>query len=58
MPVYPKECKECSKIVCDTCLIKYDKIKGRNMPACMHCKTDNVNCFQDVKSKLLNDIIE
>ena len=39
VPVYPKECRECSKIVCDTCLIKYEKTKGRNMPVCMHCKS-------------------
>ena len=24
----------------------------------MHCKTENPNCWQDIKSKLLNDIIE
>lgn len=30
MPVYPKECSECSQIVCDTCCIKHDKTKRRD----------------------------
>ena len=58
MPVYPKECSECSILLCDTCLIKYVKIKGRNMPLCPHCKTTNVNAFRDVQSNLLREIID
>ena len=58
MPVYPKECSECSKMVCDTCLIKYEKTRGRSMPVCMHCKTTNPKAFRDVQSKLLQDLID
>ena len=58
IPVYPKECGECSKIVCDTCLIKYEKTKGRHMPVCMHCKTENISAFRDVNSKVLLDLID
>jgi hypothetical protein len=41
VPVYPKECTYCSQIVCDTCQSKYEKTKQKNMPVCVHCKTDD-----------------
>jgi hypothetical protein len=53
MPVYPKECGECSILLCDTCLIKYSKTRGRNQPLCPHCKTNNINSFRDVQSNIL-----
>ena len=58
VPVYPKECKNCSKIVCDTCLIKYRKTKSRTMPMCCHCKTLDINTFRDMQSKILKDIMD
>jgi len=41
VPIYPKECNFCSQIVCDTCQSKYEKTKQKNMPVCVHCKTDD-----------------
>lgn len=58
MPVNPKECSECSILLCDTCLIKYSKSRGRNQPLCPHCKTNNVNSFRDVQSNVLRQIID
>ena len=58
MPVYPKECKDCSILLCDTCLIKYVKTKGRHMPQCPHCKSNDLNAFRDVQSNVLREIID
>ena len=58
MPVYPKECSECSQIVCDTCCIKHEKTKRRDQPQCMHCRSNNAKTFRDVQSKLLKNIID
>ena len=40
VPIYPKECKYCTKIVCDSCLSRYDKstTKQRNGVVCFLCK--------------------
>jgi hypothetical protein len=58
VPIYPKECSNCSEIICDTCLFKYEKTKPRNSPACVHCKSENNQSFTDVKSKILRGVID
>ena len=57
VPIYPKECSECSQIICETCLQRYEKTKTRNQPVCMHCKSESTN-FKEVHSKVLLDIID
>ena len=60
MPVYPKECRHCTEIVCDACLTRYAKsqVKQRNGVACFLCKSTDLESFRPVQSKLLRDIID
>ena len=60
VPIYPKECKHCTKIVCDGCLARYERTvtKQRNGVACFLCKSEDPDAFRDIQSKILRDIID
>ena len=60
VPVYPKECRHCTKIVCDTCLTRYDKssVKQQNGVVCFLCKSTDTESFGPIQSKILQDIID
>lgn len=60
VPIYPKECRHCTKIVCDTCLTRYDRsgTKQRNGVVCFLCKSEDPEAFRNIQSKILQDIID
>lgn len=52
VPIYPRECRHCTKIVCDTCLTKHERNK-KNADVCFHCKSQDPNAFGPIQSKVL-----
>lgn len=60
VPIYPKECRHCTKIVCDGCLARYDRssTKQRNGVVCFLCKSEDPQAFRNIQSKILQDIID
>lgn len=64
VPIYPKECKVCQKIICKYCIsqmkVAEDSQAGSeedSMLECPYCKERDEDIFQDIKNRVLTEII-